>query len=82
MQTTLPASIQIENLIALSVPQKLEIIGLLWDSIDSDPAVADIPQWQLDELDRRDADDLKNPKPSYTWDETIARIRQQNASER
>ena len=39
----------------LSVPERLELIGLIWDSIDTNDHVLPVPDWHLRELERRRA---------------------------
>jgi len=58
----------------LSIPERLELIGLLWDSItEADPRAA-IPEWHLVELRRRRAEAEANPEGSIPWEEVRARL--------
>jgi putative addiction module component (TIGR02574 family) len=58
----------------LSIPERLELIGILWDSItDANPQAA-IPEWHLVELRRRRAEAEANPEASIPWEEVRARL--------
>ena len=46
-------SVAIDQLLELSVPDKLDVLERLWDSITADPRQVAIPEWHLEELDRR-----------------------------
>ena len=37
----------------MSVPEKLEAISLIWDSLGDTPEQIPVPDWQRDELKRR-----------------------------
>jgi hypothetical protein len=58
------------ELLALSVPEKLAVIDALADSLD-DPTV---PPWQLDEVQRRLADDLNRPEAEVAWEDAVRRV--------
>jgi putative addiction module component (TIGR02574 family) len=53
MDTQLPDSVPLSQLLALSGAQKVALISALWDSIDESDVP--IPDWQLEELERREA---------------------------
>jgi putative addiction module component (TIGR02574 family) len=58
----------------LSIPERLELIGILWDSItDADPH-APAPEWHLRELARRHADADARPEAGIPWEEVKARL--------
>ena len=63
MMTTL------QELETLPVPERLQLVEDLWDSIARSNAEIPIPQWQIDELDRRKQNYLRNPDSGRTWDE-------------
>ena len=57
----------------LTVTQRLDLIGRLWDSLP-DPVA--MPQWHHDELDRRlEAADAA-PGAGIPWEQVKARLRQ------
>lgn len=61
---------------SLTVEQRLELIGELWDSIPD--SVKDFPQpkWHEDELDRRLANADTNPGAAIPWEEVKRRLRE------
>ena len=63
MMTTL------QELETLPVPERLQLVEDLWNSIARSNAEIPIPQWQIDELDRRKQNYLRNPDSGRTWDE-------------
>ena len=58
----------------LGTSDRMELIGLLWDSItDSDPN-APVPEWHLEEVARRCAAADANPESLVPWEEAKARL--------
>jgi putative addiction module component (TIGR02574 family) len=57
------------DLFQLSVPQKLQLVEDLWDSIGAVPTSVPVPNWQKEELDRREAEHLQNPAAVVPWEE-------------
>lgn len=66
---------QFSQLFDLSVPQKLQLVGDLWDSIAATPEAVPVPQWQIEELDRRRAELQRNPELGIPWEEAKERLR-------
>lgn len=66
---------QFSQLFDLSVPQKLQLVGDLWDSIAATPEAVPVPQWQIEELDRRRAELRRNPESGIPWEEAKERLR-------
>jgi putative addiction module component (TIGR02574 family) len=64
------ATLDIES---LTVEQKLDLIGLLWDSIPTN-AIPPMTEAQLRELDRRIAKADANPHAGRPWEEVKARL--------
>jgi putative addiction module component (TIGR02574 family) len=58
----------------LSIPERLELIGLIWDSITETDPQAGVPEWHLQELDRRRAAAEADPGAGVPWDEVKARL--------
>jgi putative addiction module component (TIGR02574 family) len=69
---------EIGHLLQLSVPQKLEIVEELWDSIAATPESVPVPDWQKEELARRKAEYLQHPESGVPWEEAKERIRRGN----
>lgn len=82
MPSAIPPSVPIDELLALPAPEKLAIIGALWDSIDQASADLPIPDWQMAELNRREAADMTAPEPTVSWDEAQQLIRAEHAHPR
>ncbi len=54
---------------ALSIPERVQLVEDLWDSIARSNAEITIPQWQKKELSRRKQNYLQNPDSGRTWEE-------------
>lgn len=65
-------------LFELSVPQKLQLVEDLWDSIAAVPDSVPVPEWQKAELDRREAEHLRNPDAVLSWEEVKERMLHKN----
>ena len=61
----------------MSVPQRLELIGEIWDSIPDDADAWEVPDWHREELDLRLAEADANPSAAIPWEEAKARLRKQ-----
>lgn len=57
----------------LSSADRLELIGLIWDSLGPVDA-ADVPAWHQREVDRRRAAADANPEAGVPWEEAKARL--------
>ena len=57
----------------LSIAERLELISAIWDTLP-DSVDEPIPEWHKEELDRRLADDAKNPSSRISWEEVKARL--------
>ena len=65
-----------DNLSHLTVPQRLELIGRLWDSIPDEEAIATaVPDSHREELDRRLAGADADPEHSVPWEQVKASLR-------
>ena len=60
----------------LTVEQRLELIGELWDSIPDSLEALPVPQWHQEELDRRLAAADANPDAAIPWEEVKRRLRE------
>ena len=60
----------------LSVEQRLELIGELWDSIPDSMEALSVPDWHREELDRRLAAADANPDAAIPWEEVKRRLRE------
>ncbi len=59
----------LDELETLSVPERVQIVEDLWDSIARSNANLPVLKWQKDELARRKARYLRNPDSGETWDQ-------------
>jgi len=66
----------LQELETLSVSERVELVEYLWDSIARSNAEVPIPQWQMDELNRRKRNYLQNPESGQTWDQVKREILQ------
>ena len=57
----------------LDAEQRLELIGLIWDSLPPDASFS-LPDWHLEELERRIADADANPDAVESWEAVRARL--------
>jgi putative addiction module component (TIGR02574 family) len=58
----------------LTVSQRLELIGLLWDSIPESEEARTIPEWHLQELQRRLEQADAHPGQAISWEQVKARL--------
>lgn len=56
------------NIDKLSTDQRLELIGLLWDSLSESLEAMPVPDWHRRELERRLADADASPEAGIPWD--------------
>lgn len=59
----------LQELETLSVPERLQLVQDLWESIARSSEAMPIPRWQKDELERRKRNYLQNPDSGQTWDQ-------------
>jgi len=53
----------------LSIPDRVELVHAIWDSIAEEQGVVPLSDAQRDEIDRRLAKHRANPKMVKPWDE-------------
>ena len=68
-------STAIDELSKLPLPQRLEIVERLWDSIAADAERLPVTAKQAEELDRLLAAHESNPGEGETWEEIRDRLR-------
>ena len=59
----------------LSVPDRLDLIGLIWDSIATEDQVLPIPDWHIHELERRRASAEADPDAAIPWETVKTRLK-------
>jgi putative addiction module component (TIGR02574 family) len=62
-------------LFELGPAEKLQLVQDLWDDLAAKPSDVPIPQWQIDELDRREQALKDHPESMIEWEEVKRRIR-------
>ena len=67
-------SISIDDFRKLPVPERLELVEILWDSIAADADQLLLTDQQAEELARRLADHERNPSEGVSWPELRDRL--------
>lgn len=62
---------------ALPVDEKLKLVEELWDSIQEDE-MPPLTQWQMEEIERREANLRANPGSALTWEQVLASIQKRH----
>jgi putative addiction module component (TIGR02574 family) len=63
------------ELLDLGVPEKLELVEALWDSLADIPEELPVSDWQKEELAARRAAFKDHPESAILWDEAREKIR-------
>ena len=66
--------VSLADVLDLSVPERIQLVEDIWDSIASIPARPALTEAQRAEIDRRLEAHRKDPKASSPWDEVKQRI--------
>jgi len=61
----------------LSIPEKIRLVEEIWDSIAATPKEVPVPQWQLDELERRVEAYRQNPQEGVSWEQVKAQMKKE-----
>jgi len=62
----------------LTVEQRLELIGELWDSIPESLDALPVPDWHRAELERRLAEADAKPQEAVPWEEVRRHLREKS----
>lgn len=65
------------NIEQLSTAQRLDLSGLLWDSIPDSVEALPVPEWHREEIERRLAAADARPEAAVPWNQVKARMREQ-----
>jgi putative addiction module component (TIGR02574 family) len=60
---------QLADILQLSVPERLEIIGAIWNSIAKQPEALPVTDAERAYIDSRLADLRDNPDDDFSWEE-------------
>ena len=63
------SSVNIQEILKLSVAERIEIVEAIWDIITASPESLPVTAAQKRELDRRLAEHRTNPEAGKTWEE-------------
>ncbi|MCR4412815.1 MAG: addiction module protein [Thermoguttaceae bacterium] len=69
-------AVDIAELLQLSVDERLEIVERVWESLASSGQTIPVPDWHLEELDRREEMQQRNPVAMLSWEEVKQRLRE------
>ena len=64
-------SIEAFGIDRLSVREKLDLIGQIWDSLPESVEPGEVPEWHLEEIARRRADGDARPSQGRPWREVL-----------
>ncbi|MGH7474972.1 MAG: addiction module protein [Longimicrobiales bacterium] len=68
------SSVPIEELLKLSVAERIQLVEDLWDSIAADPEGLPLTEAQKAGLDRRLEEHRADPKSAVPWEEVRERL--------
>ena len=69
----------VQEIAALSLPEKIQLVEDIWDSVVVGNANVPIPDWQQQELKRRRQNFLNNPASGLTWQEVKRSVLESHA---
>jgi putative addiction module component (TIGR02574 family) len=67
-------STDFSELLTLRLSERIQLVEDLWDSIAAEADSLPLPDWQKEELARREAEYIRDPSLASTWDEVKQRI--------
>lgn len=70
-------TVRLDDILRLSVPERVQLVEDIWDSIAASPDALPVTDEQRQELDRRLAAHAQDPSAARPWDEVRARLEQQ-----
>ena len=60
------------EILRLPPEERIDVLVDAWDAIAASPSEVPVPQWHLDELEKR----LSDPEPQYvSWEEVRERLK-------
>ena len=65
---------RIDELLALPINRRLELMEALWDSLSATPELVPVPDWHREVLEQRLAEDDTDPSPGEDWSQVRRRI--------
>ncbi len=70
----MPVSLEALGIDRLSVPDRLDLIEQIWDSLPEQVKPEEVPAWHLAELARRRAEADAAPRQGKPWREALTRF--------
>ena len=67
-------SVNIDEILALSISERIHLIEEIWESIAARPETVPLTAAQRKELDRRRREHHRDPSAAKTWPEVRARL--------
>lgn len=68
------SNVSMEDLLKLTVAERIQLVGDLWDSIAADSGAFPVTEAQKAELDRRLAEHEADPDSAIPWEEVRERL--------
>ena len=65
-----------EDILRLPVAERLALSAAIWESLAESPGAVPVPNWQLEILAERLAEDDKDDSPCLSWPELRRQIEQ------
>jgi putative addiction module component (TIGR02574 family) len=62
------------DILALSVPERIQLVEEIWDSIATEPETVPLTGAQRTELDRRKREHRLDPSAAKSWSDVRARL--------
>lgn len=63
----------------LSPAEKLQLVEDLWDDLARTPEAVPVQDWQVEEIERRQAEYANDPASGSSWEEVERRIKGRHA---
>jgi putative addiction module component (TIGR02574 family) len=67
-------NIQMSDVLELSVPERVQLVQAIWDSIEAVPEAIPVSQAERQELDRRLDAYHQDPEAGTPWEEVKAKL--------
>lgn len=67
--------ISVAEILALSVQERISLVGLIWDSVAAVPEAIKVPPEVEADLARRMAEFERDPEAGYSWDQVKEKLK-------
>ena len=67
------------DLSTMSVDERLQLLGSVWESLAQEPERLPVPAWQREELARRAAEHQRHPDAVVPLEDAVRRLRERHA---